>query len=192
MLLVFYFRNYSTDFIVKLKSRVVIVFFLVAIATLPGISQMSDATAAKTKLKGIYMYQFAKKILWPDEFSNGDFIIGIYGDEDVYKQFSLSYTNKLIGSQTIKVKYCSNLEEIKKCHILYVSSLKNGAINQINKNIDYQTLVVSEMSNLASSGAIINFIFKDSKLKFELNKTKAEEHDLKVGQNIIKLAYNII
>ncbi len=174
-----------------MKGKFLIAFFLV-LAYVPGISQIGDAAAAKTKLKGIYMYQFAKKILWPEEFSKGNFIIGVYGDEDVYKQFNVSYTNKLIGSQTIKIKYCSSIEELKNCHILFVTSSKNGAINQINKNVDYQTLVVSESTNLASSGAIINFIFKDSKLKFELNKTKAEKHDLKVGQNIVKLAYNII
>ena len=91
-----------------------------------------------------------------------------------------------------KVKYCSNLTDLKNCHILLISSSKNGAINQINKNVDKQTLMVSESSNMASSGAIINFIFKDSKLKFELNKTKAEQHQLKVGQNLTKLAYKII
>ena len=30
---------------------------------------MGDASAAKIKLKGIYMYQFARSVLWPDEFS---------------------------------------------------------------------------------------------------------------------------
>ena len=64
--------------------------------------------------------------------------------------------------------------------------------DQINKNVDKQTLLVSESTNLASSGAIINFIFKDSKLKFELNKTKAQKNDLKVGQYLTKLAYNTI
>lgn len=177
---------------VKLKSKFIITLVFTAALTISGFGQMGDASAAKIKLKGIYMYQFARSVLWPDEFSKGDFIIGVYGDENVCKQFSNSYTNKLIGSQTIKVKYCSNLSELKNCHILFISSSKNGAINQINKNVDEQTLMVSESSNLASSGAIINFIFKDSKLKFELNKTKAEQHHLKVGQNLTKLAYKII
>jgi hypothetical protein len=175
-----------------LKSKFIIALVFVVSISFSGIGQMSDASAAKIKLKGIYMYQFARNVLWPDEFSKGDFVIGVYGDESVFQQFSKSYTNKLIGSQTIKVKYCSSLSELKDCHILFISSTKNGAINQINKNIDKQTLLVSESSNLASSGAIINFIFKDSKLKFELNKTKAEKNDLKVGQNLTKLAYNII
>lgn len=175
-----------------MKSKFFISLIFTVFFTFSGLGQMSDGSAAKIKLKGIYMYQFARNVLWPDEFSKGDFVIGVYGDESVYQQFSKSYTNKLIGSQTIKVKYCSSLAELKSCHILFISSSKNGAINQINKNVDKQTLLVSESTNLASSGAIINFIFKDSKLKFELNKTKAEKKDLKVGQNLTKLAYNII
>jgi hypothetical protein len=175
-----------------LKSKFIIAIVFIAAFTLSGFGQMGEATAARTKLKGIYMYQFARNVLWPDEFSKGDFVIGVYGDESVYQQFSNSYTNKLIGSQSIKVKFCSSLTELKNCHILFISSSKNGAINQINKNVDKQTLLVSESTNLASSGAIINFIFKDSKLKFELNKTKAQKNDLKVGQYLTKLAYNTI
>jgi len=42
---------------------------------------------------------------------------------------------------------------------------------------------------LVSTGSIINFIYVQSSLKFQVNKTKAEENDLKIGQQLQKLAY---
>jgi len=57
-----------------------------------------------------------------------------------------------------------------------------ATISQINK-------IASEGADLVSTGSIINFIYVQSSLKFQVNKTKAEENDLKIGQQLQKLAY---
>jgi hypothetical protein len=155
-------------------------------------SQADANKKVKVKIKGMYIYQFAKNIYWPQEYSNGDFMIGVYGDEDIYNQLSISYTDKLIGNQKIKVKFFSNQNDIQECHLLYISQDKNSSLTQVKKLISEQTLLVSEGQNLVSTGSIINFIYVQSNLKFQVNKTKAEKNDLKIGQTLTKLAETII
>ena len=52
-----------------------------------------------------FVANFAKNVNWPDDHFNGNFIIGVYGDQDLFNQLNKSYTDKLIGSQKIKVKF---------------------------------------------------------------------------------------
>ena len=79
-----------------------------------------DAQAARIKMKGVYIYQFARRVYWPEKYTKGDFNIGIYGNKDIFDQLSSSYTDKLVGSQAIKFKFFNNPSEIEDCHLLYV------------------------------------------------------------------------
>ena len=46
----------------------------------------SEARAARIKLKGIYIYQFARRVYWPEKYTKGDFYIGIYGSKEIFDQ----------------------------------------------------------------------------------------------------------
>ena len=177
----------------KLNYKIAFLFSLILVLS-SGISfAQSDASkTAKIKLKGIYIYSFAKNVYWPQDYSTGDFFIGVYGDNDLYTQLNNSYTDKLIGSQKIKIKFFNELDMIKDCHLLFVSEEKMKDIGSVRKKISKQTLLVSEGENLVTTGSMINFIYVQSRLKFQVNKTKSEKNDLKIGQTLTKLAHSII
>ena len=155
-------------------------------------SQADANKMAKIKLKGMFIYSFAKNVYWPQEHSKGDFVVGVFGDKDIFNQLNSSYTDKLVGNQKIKVKFYSSLNDIKECHMLFVSEQKSSSISQVKRGLSEYTLLVSEGENLASTGSMINFIYVQSSLTFQVNKTKAEKNDLKIGQTLTKLAHSII
>ena len=105
---------------------------------------------------------------------------------------SSSYTDKLVGSQAIKFKYFDNPSEIEDCHLLYVINKNKDIIAAINKSIAQQTVLVSEENDLVSSGSMFNFIYVQSRLKYQINKTKAEKSGFKIDQTLTKLAYSTI
>tara|TARA_B100001113_G_scaffold336072_1_gene316127 strand:+ start:549 stop:1085 length:537 start_codon:yes stop_codon:yes gene_type:complete len=177
----------------KLNFKIAFLFSLILVLS-AGISlaQTDASKIAKIKLKGIYIYSFAKNVYWPQDYATGDFFIGVYGDNDLYTQLNNSYTDKLIGSQKIKIKFFNEIDQIKDCHLLFVSEEKMMDIGSVRKKISKQTLLVSEGENLVTTGSMINFIYVQSRLKFQVNKTKSEKNDLKIGQTLTKLAHSII
>ena len=177
----------------KLNIKIAFLFSLILVLSAGSSLAQTDASKiAKIKLKGIYIYSFAKNVYWPQDYSTGDFFIGVYGDNDLYAQLNNSYTDKLIGSQKIKIKFFNELDQIKECHLLFVCEEKIKDIGSVRKNISKQTLLVSEGENLVTTGSMINFIYVQSRLKFQVNKTKSEKNDLKIGQTLTKLAHSII
>ncbi len=176
-------------FKLKISSIFLLTFFILSNM---AFSQADANKMAKIKLKGMFIYSFAKNVYWPQKHSKGDFVVAVYGDKDIFNQLNSSYTDKLVGNQKIKVKFFNSLNEINECHMLFVSKQKSSSISQIKNGLSQYTLLVSEGENLASTGSMINFIYIQSRLKFQVNKTKAEKNDLKIGQTLTKLAHSII
>ncbi len=166
---------------------------LLFVILLGGFSYGQSADKANNKIKGIYVYQFAKNVDWPKEYKTGDFVIGVYGDRDLYEQLSASYTGKSIGSQVIKVKFFDAVSGISTCHILYIANKYSSKVNELSKKFTKnKTLIVSNDSGSLEDGAVINFLVKDSKIAFEISKKNAGKSNLVIGQTLTKLATNVL
>ena len=141
-------------------------------------------------LKASYIYNFAKMIDWPEAEKSGNFIIGVYGNSNVYKELIKKYASKNIGNQQIEVKKLSDTPTVGKIHLLYITKEKNEDIPMLIKSVKKKAvLVVTESSGSLDEGSIINFIIVDANLNFELNVDQANKHDLIVGSRLKDLAY---
>ena len=59
--------------------------------------------------------------------------------------------------------------------------------------MDVKTLLVTELTDISNSNSsMINFVYVQSRLKFQLNKSEAEKNNFKIGQTLTKLAYSTI
>ena len=165
---------------------------LILFIGLNGYGQGGDD--ANNKIKGIYMYQFAKNVNWANkEYNTGDFIIGVYGERGLYNQLSTTYSGKLVGSQVIKVKYFEASSNVTNCHILYIAKKNSSKVVDLSKKLKSgKTLIVSDEKGLLTSGSVINFIIKDSRIAFEISTTNAKKKELEIGQKLTKLATNVL
>ena len=99
---------------------------------------------------------------------------------------------KKVANQSLLVKRFKSPSEITKCHIVYVSKEKSTDLTSIiGKVKSNSTLIITEKQGLVDKGAGINFIVKDNRQKFELNKSNVEKYKLKVSSNLEALAYTV-
>lgn len=144
------------------------------------------------RLKAVYVYKFAQYTDWPKEFKAGDFIIGVFGDDRLYDEMQKSFSNKMIGSQTIKIRKYSSINEVEESHILFVADKYSSNVAALAKKYKSKcTLIVSEKDGVLKDGAIINFVNKGTSLKYEISKTNAGKHKLTIGQTLTSSAENI-
>jgi hypothetical protein len=137
----------------------------------------------------MFIYNFARLIDWPIEYKTGDFIIGIYGNSEVERELGVFTTGKKAGVQTIKIEQYKSLDEIGKCHILFISYGKSRDIEEIiNKIGTAPTLIIGEKRGLVEDGAAINFVIVANKLKFELSVANASRNQLKVSNSLQQMA----
>ena len=145
-----------------------------------------------TALKVRFIKIFPKYVEWPANKKSGDFVIGIVGDANLATTLSTAMASRMVGSQPIIVKQLGSAAESDKCHIVYLSASKSGEINTaVSKGKKNSTLILTDKVGLISKSQI-NFVFVDSKLKFELNVKNLTNFGLKFNDQLKSVAAKVI
>lgn len=154
--------------------------------------RLNSNVDTNAKIKAVFIYNFTKYIEWPQTYKEGDFTIGIIGETPLYSELIKMTETKKVANQTLEVKKFTSPSEVTKCHILYVSREKSSTLTDVLKKVkNNSTLLVTEENGLMEKGAGINFIIKDNRQKFELNKGNVEKYKLKVSSNLEALAFTV-
>ena len=172
-----------------LRRLLIVVFF--ASFGFQSKAQLPDPVS---KIKVMFLYNFTKYIEWPQEYKQGDFVIGILGGgaENLKKELEKLALTKKAGIQNIVIKTFSSVSDIEKCHMLFIPEPKSGMLDEAAARCKKtSTLIVTEKDGLAKKGSAINFVVKDNKQNFELNKGNIEKYNLNVSSSLLSLAIQV-
>ncbi len=143
------------------------------------------------RMQSVFIYNFTRLIAWPADYQSGDFIIAVYGNSGMSKEIEEMAQTKRAGNQSIVAANFSSVDDISKCHILYIPSNQSRRISEIvaalkAKNIN--ALVVTDSRNAINNGSVINFTVVDNRHRFELSQDNARAMGLNPGGEIARLA----
>jgi len=157
---------------------------------LPPADQSEEGNA---KIKAIYIYNFTKYIEWPDNYKQGNFVIGVVGTNPILLgELTKMATSKTVGNQKLEIKNITSTDDASDCHIVYILSDYSTQLTDVLGRIRGKSvLVVTDKAGLAAKGAAINFVYVDSKQKIELNKTNIEKYKLKVASALVDLSLQV-
>jgi hypothetical protein len=159
--------------------------FLVSGFKAPGVD-------GNSKMKAIFIMNFTKLIEWPKAYREGNFVVGVVGESPLYTELTKMAKTKKVANQSLQIKKFSSTKDVGKCHILYVSRNQSEEISSVVKKVkSNSTLIITEKQGLVDKGAGINFIVKNNRQKFELNKKNVEKYKLKVSSNLEALAFTV-
>jgi hypothetical protein len=142
----------------------------------------------------LYIWSCTQYVQWPESSKVSDeFSIGIYGESELYAEVKTQIGIRKVGTQPILVKQFETLDKVEQVHILYVAPEKSGDIPAIvNKFSGKGVLIISEKEGMAKkNGSTINFVFRDNRLKYEVNKSNAERFGLKVGLSLVTVGIEV-
>ncbi len=162
-------------------------FLLVVFA----IVSVTAGFAQEAKYKALYTYNFTKQIEWPAADKSGNFVICVIGNSEVYNQLRDLTNLKKVGTQAIEVLKLKSIEELPKCHILFLASSESSAAKMEEVTSKLQgtsTLILTERSGSLEKGSCINFKVIDGKIKFEVNKEATSERKLQISTQLLNMA----
>lgn len=161
-----------------------IIFGILVMTVIPFMAKSQDY-----RIHSVFIYNFTKYIQWPSSDQNGDFVIGVLGNSPMVASLEKLAAERKIGTRSMVVKKFSSVDQISKCHMLFIPDRQSSDLEAAIAKISGQsTLVMTERSGLGMKGSGINFITVDGKQKFELNKAATEKAQLKVSNELTSLA----
>jgi hypothetical protein len=157
----------------------------------------ADATSLEYPVKAAFIYNFAKFVEWPAARMpqiDVPLVIGIVGedpfgpvlDELVDKENARSSGGA--GGRRLVVRRLSPSEDLKQCHVLFISRSARDSLAQILGAVKSEgVLTVSEIDGFSRRGGMLGLNVVDDVLKTELNLDTAERAGLKISSRLSKV-----
>lgn len=143
-----------------------------------------------SQAQSLYIYNFSRLIQWPAGNQTGDFVIGVVGDDALYKSLLSYVTNKKVGTQPIAVKKFDSPESVTRCHIIYIGNSKVSAFDAVVERLrGSNSLIITSRKGMVNMGSAIDFFMDQDKLKYVINTTNAEKYNLTVSKSLQDMAY---
>lgn len=164
-------------------------------------AQMRAQTSPYTpyQLKALYLHNFAKYTEWPKEAlgdGNAPFVLGILGKDPFGKDIEIIEGKSIKGRKLI-VKHFANVQEVKDCHLLFISSSETERLPQILKALEKSSiLTIAEVEGFLQYSGMINLVAEQKgpgsqSVAFEINRAAAEKVNLKLDTQLLKLAKRV-
>jgi hypothetical protein len=152
------------------------------------------SSSREYSVKGAFLYNFAKFVSWPEEAFRDDqmhITLCILG-KDPFGDALAAVEGKTVKHRKVVIKHCETLDDLDKCHILFISRPEKQNLSEILAKVkNWNTLTVSDMEGFAQSGGVINFVTVEQKIRFEINVDAAEGAGLKISSKLLRLAKTV-
>ena len=178
------------------RSLTALVRFLVALALvgIPLSARVSARESGEYQVKAAFLYNFAKFVDWPgDAFSEGSapLVIGVIGIDPFGGELEKAIKGKNVGGRPLAVRRLKWGQDLRSCHILFISSSERRHLRQITESLrGASVLTVGDMEQFNQQGGIINFVLEASKVGFEINSRGAAQARLRISSKLLALAKN--
>jgi len=157
-------------------------------------SAVQAQTSGEYQVKAAFLYNFAKFVDWPGEaFSDGSapLVIGVIGNDPFGGALDSAINGKNIGGRRLTVRRLKWGQDLRSCHILFISSSERQRLPQIIQSLrGSSVLTVGDMGQFNQQGGMINFILEASKVRFEINSRGADQARLRISSKLLALAKN--
>jgi hypothetical protein len=169
---------------------------LAALVLPPGLSSAQENRLDEYSAKATFLAAFPNFIEWPAEaFSSLQMplLLCVFGDFSFGTSLAEKTRGASIHGRRIEVRWVHKEQDLRACHILFVSRSEASRYGKILKTVEgASVLTVGETSNFLASGGAIDFLFEEDRLQFEVSVGAATDAHLRISSNMLALARHVI
>ncbi len=165
--------------------------FLISLCAYDSAAQEVHPT--ESQVEAAYLFNFGKFVTWPSTRSADSFGVCILGKDPFGEALDATVTGESIDHKQIKVLRISRMPEADACNILFVSSSEEAHLAAILSDAQkFHWLTVSDMKHFAERGGDIGMLRQENRVRFEVNRSAAEQSSLVLSSELLKVATRVI
>ena len=147
------------------------------------------------EVKAAYLFNFLKFVEWPTDMSpspSGKWVIGVVGVSPFGEELAQVVSGKVVQGHELQVKNFQAAEDLRTCHILFISDSERKRIPAILTALNSSSvLTVGDMDNFTRAGGMIQFVMEDGRVRFVIDVGAASRARLKVSSKLLSLARDV-
>ncbi len=165
-------------------------WFLLGIA---DIAHSGSLPLSSIPVQAAFLAKFPRFIQWQNRKTrtpSSPFRFCVMGDTRFLNSLK-SVTPETIRNHPVRIEWVDSVTQATACHILYLGSQTKNLKGVLTGLDGSQVLTVSDTGGFAEGGGIIQFVQFGTKVRFEINLTRARSERLKISAKLLRLAFKI-
>jgi hypothetical protein len=143
-------------------------------------------------LKAAFLYHLTQFVEWPPEaFSVAEdpLVIGVLGTDPFGKTLNEIARDEVVKNRKLIIQRYRNVDEIKSCHILFISQSETGRLDEIFSGLKGRNiLTVGDTDGFAQRGGMVRFITEKNKIKLRINLDSVKAASLTISSKLLRAA----
>lgn len=143
-------------------------------------------------VKATYLYKFAPFVEWPTSaFASAasPFNICVLGADPFGPTLDTAVNGQRIDAHPVTVTRLQKVDGASRCHVLYLGASRTQTLQEALWAVRGKpVLTVSEQAN---AGAIIRFVIKENRVRFDIDTTAAAANGVTLSSRLLALANSI-
>ena len=144
------------------------------------------------RVKGGYLYNFARFVEWPPgslPLPDSPFIIGVLDGGDITPILRSLLDGKQVDAHPVQVKQVTLARAEKGLQMLFVTRAAGSSPKEVQALVGPTgTLVVGETEHFAEEGGMVGFTREEDRIRVCLNLERASAAGLKVSSKLASVA----
>lgn len=165
-------------------------------AVQPPNLQAEISSEQEYRAKAAFLSNFPRFIEWPVEaFTSpqAPLSVCVYGSYSFGISLAESVGGKTVHGRRMEVKRTHKENELRSCHILFVSHSEEKHYAEVLQAIQgASVLTVGETPDFLAAGGAVSFLMQQDSLQFEVNLNSSNEAHLKLSSNMLALARRVV
>ena len=145
-------------------------------------------------VQAAYLSNFGRFVEWPGRTpaAGESFYVCVLGQDPFGAALDTALKGEAIGSSPLAVRRLTMPEEAAGCRIVFISSSKSAQLKEILATLaPMSVLTVSDMSDFARRGGMIQFMLAGNRVRFEINLSAAQKAGLTLSSELLRVAVNV-
>lgn len=174
----------------RLALAQVALFFSLACGVLA--TAVAATMASEYQLKAVFLFNFTQFVDWPtDAFSDAGspLVIGILGSDPFGAYLDDTVRDERVNGRPLAIQRYARVDEIKTCHVLFVSASEAGHMGQILNALKGRSiLTVGDIDSFTRDGGIIRFAMVSTKIRLKISLDTAQAAHLTISSKLLRPA----
>jgi hypothetical protein len=144
------------------------------------------------QIKAVFLFNFAQFVEWPPAAFAGassPIVIGVLGENPFGAYLDETVWEEKVDNRPLEIKRYRRVEEIKTCHVLFISRSEANHLEQILISLkDRSILIVGDGDDFVQRGGMIRLATPQNKIRLIINVEAAKAANLTISSKLLRSA----
>jgi hypothetical protein len=147
--------------------------------------------ALEHQVKAAFLFRFLSFVEWPPQAVGAPgtaLVIAVLGADDLHSELQKVVSGRTVNGRPVTVQRVPEGGHPSAAHVLFVGRSASAQLPRLASTL--ALLLVAESEGGLEQGALINFVVRDDRVRFEVAPDEADRRGLRIGARVLALAIN--